>query len=176
LHLQLPKSHYSSQPSAQVSISLIETIGLRAYISVDSREEERAFQIDHHGKVIVRTDMTNRGQTPAYNVRIKSRFKLLDGPASEDFDYSIPDRASSVITLGAHQSVAMICYDSERYLGSASLTEVDMQTTRQRVMLYGVVTYQTTFGEKAFTEFCFSSYWSEGRIEWIASPSHNRAT
>ena len=150
---------------------------LRAYVVTRGKDIN---QRETDGRFVLRIDIQNTGQTPAYEMNVISRTCILDYPVEAAFNFDLDlGKDPSAMTLGSQECVE---HDSiaERVLSDVELAEVTSPTTPhsagRRLYSYGTATYRDIFGQNRYTNFCFSLIWDEdGSGVAHASQYHNDA-
>lgn len=128
----------------------------RAYISVFVTELYR--QGGRPGlRFELRTTILNTGQTPAYDVRVISMATNLPHPVPAEVDFRSllpsPEQIQSRMTLGPQQNRFTQSILTHR------LSREDLRrllTFKDRLYVFGTVSYRDTFGKDRYTNFCHS--------------------
>jgi len=127
---------------------------LRAYIVVKDNIVTGMMQVNAEGsrKISIATVYTNKGQTPAYDVKIITKLKILTADEAEKFDFKLrPLADSSITTLGqdesANASVVMeVCPKPD-------FDEI-WAANNKRLFIYGIIEYRDVFGKLRYTRLC----------------------
>jgi hypothetical protein len=122
-----------------------------------------------------RVVITNRGNTPAYKVRLNLRADVIDFPLKDAFQFDLPEIAESgtggIIAGGTNKTssaVVPIMYAEK---------EVERIKTggEKRLIMWGNVTYEDAFKIPRFVRFGMTFFWLEdGKTIMSAdTPRHN---
>jgi hypothetical protein len=122
----------------------------------------------------VRPFVKNTGQTPAYEVFVSSRARLLPFPLPADVDLSVPDEPTAADNIGPGQSFFFRAW-LDRMLTNEEIAEITTGIGR-KLYIYGTVRYKDAFGHRRYTNFCQFSVWDRGgNYSGINSPRQNDA-
>jgi hypothetical protein len=121
----------------------------------------------------------NTGQTPAYNVKYRSRAAILTFPLAQDFVFPLASSVAmaSTTVIGADQTNFMLITTESMYGPSevASIKE-PVDKSNMRLVVYGTVDYTDAFNRPRYTNFCFFVEWSGPSLpEMLNHIRHNEA-
>jgi hypothetical protein len=150
---------------------------LRAYVTVKSKN---LFEPNTDEKLTHDLEITNRGQTPAYKLRIISETRVLSHPITANTNLSIKEIPNpSVMMLGPGDTVAHTSATDK--LDPKVDGAVTAKDGGKRLYTYGIVHYRDIFRREWKTEFCYFVEilnLPDGKIRMLVHPSeyHNDAT
>jgi hypothetical protein len=148
---------------------------LRAYIVAGATD------VDIHGPehevyVSSKISIKNTGQTPAHELSVVSRTRLLEHPIKVPFDFTLRtgDDPSRTV-LGAGQDIesdspAELPFDGDEMMRAKN------PEGGFRIYTWGSVTYRDVFGRKHYTNFCSSLIFQGRKAIAHASEHHNDAS
>lgn len=130
---------------------------LRAYLTVNVGSG--LFQ-DRHANVkfAVLPSLLNSGQTPAHNVRYRSKAEILDAPLDPDFSFPLGFPDSGAALLGPHQSMTLNAGLVD-FVDDELAENVKYARGNRRLYIWGEVKYEDVFGETHHTQFCHHIFW-----------------
>lgn len=143
---------------------------LRAYIGVRPTLELSDASTMGRTVYVAKAYLTNRGQTPAYNMLEAVRFEVLGStlPASLDLQ---PERSVGILTPGAETELLppLLALDSSVRNKLSAVDPTD------RLYLYGFVVYEDAFKKRWRQRFCYYMDWSrgDGRVGIMTTPDGN---
>jgi hypothetical protein len=147
---------------------------LRAYIvaginNVDIQGPENEVSVS------LGVSIKNTGQTPAHDLSVVSRTRLLEHPIKMPFDFSLltgndPSRA----VLGAGQETGSESPANKFFTGD-EMMRAENPEGGFRIYTWGSVTYRDVFGHKHYTNFCSSLIFTKREAMVHASEHHNDA-
>jgi hypothetical protein len=147
---------------------------LRAYIVAGATD------VDIHGpenEVSVSSviSIKNTGQTPAHELSVVSRTRLLAHPIKMPFDFTLRtgDDPSRTV-LGAGQDIESESPAEKPFTGDEMMRAKNPEGGF-RIYTWGSVTYRDVFGRKHYTNFCSSLIFDERAALAHASEHHNDA-
>jgi hypothetical protein len=148
---------------------------LRAYIvasatDVDIRGPENEVSVSF---VI---SIKNTGQTPAHELSVVSRTRLLEYPIKMPFDFTL--RAAedpSRTVLGAGEKIESESPAEKPFTGD-EMMRAKNRDGGYRIYTWGNVTYRDVFGRKRYTNFCSSLIFIDREAVAHASEHHNDAS
>jgi hypothetical protein len=127
---------------------------LRAYVVVTCKD--LIFQGSSHERFIVRLEVRNTGQTPAYRLQIRSVTNAIAYPVQASFDFPLEQLSAepSIFTLGAglaidHNSMAT------RVLDQNEIVKIKSTDGERSLYNYGIVKYVDAIGKERQTKFCY---------------------
>ncbi len=122
---------------------------LRAYINVST---EAAYG-DDKGAFLITIKFTNRGQTPAYDTKIKSEWNSEGFETADNISFGeTPSRG----TIGPNESGTRVFTTKDNQAPGAHLTPHECRQIRSGELplwVYGSVHYTDAFGKDRFTNF-----------------------
>ena len=153
---------------------LISELQSRAYLAtvfevVLSQNIATGFKFEVRHKII------NQGHTPAHNIRYSMFADVQSFPLSDNFSFPLPAEVSghcSDIGPGLHKIIAGVV--STVY--SETEEEQIKLGARQRIVSWGMITYQDAFDIERFVRFGFTHYFVGGD-GWMSQDTirHNEA-
>jgi hypothetical protein len=147
---------------------------LRAYIvadisDIDIRGPEDARLVKHG------ITFKNTGQTPAHDLNVVSKTKLLQYPIKMPFDFTLVSGADpSFAVLGAGQSTESESVAERPFNGDEMMRAQDPEGGF-RIYTWGRVSYRDVFGGDHYTNFCTSLIFTDDEAIAHASEHHNDA-
>src|SRR5579872_5099064 len=143
---------------------------LRAYVVAKVRDIELEGP-ENAIYVALSIEIKNTGQTPAHDLTIVSRTRVLPHPIRMPFDFTLvsgPDPSVSV--LGANEPWESISVPDDPLSGDEWMVAQDPESGF-RIYTWGTVTYRDVYGDIWHTNFCSSMF--RQRNEWIAHASEH---
>jgi len=141
---------------------------LRAYVCLDGVTTP-AFQGSTETRALIR----NRGQTPAYDLKVVATFDLHALPRTEFLPYRKQQPNQSSGLVGPDSEISMV-------LAGVALTPERVQALRDgtcALFFYGRVDYRDAFGRNRFTNFRhIGTLHPVGAITWDVTETGNDAS
>jgi hypothetical protein len=146
---------------------------LRAYVMVEG-VDINIHDIDDD-RWVIGFKIINTGQTPAYDVKIVSKTKMLTHPVAGNFDFFLEEGDDpSIGMLGPSRDLE---HDSTSEKISLDSMEITDPGSSERLYTWGYVTYRHAFqrrwSRRRYTNFC--QFIVEGNYVAHASQHHNDA-
>jgi len=127
-------------------------------------------------KIVVAITITNTGQTPAHQLSIVSRTRVMEYPLKLPFNFTLITGADpSRGVLGADQTIESES-SAERPLTGDEMMRVQDSEGGFRVYTYGTDKYRDVFGNAHYTNFCSTVIFDDGVAIAHASEHHNDAS
>jgi hypothetical protein len=144
---------------------------LRAYVGVVRADIKRHIE---KGTIKAEIQITNRGQTPAYDLTAISSFDFHEIPRKEFGTYGKNTTPQSRSTILPNEGVPMTLY-AERVVTSEDLKSV--REERFAFFFYGTISYKDAFGKDRRTDFRFiAGNNKSGTLIWEVTPEGNECT
>jgi hypothetical protein len=137
---------------------------LRAYLHVG---RPKLSHVSIVGQPQARFILNNTGVTPARNVRVWCKAKLVDWPYSGGYEFETTNEMEGSNSVLAPNAFAKIG-DTAGFLSHSDVAE--LKTKKKRILVNGKVTYTDMFGKDRWTTFRIWSWGvsdsDEGKCDW----------
>jgi hypothetical protein len=145
---------------------LVTEFGARAYLAVMfdgmmPQDHNSGVRFQPHARI------TNRGNTPAYDVRFAIQADVVPFPLREDFAFAIPENLtghSAVINPGLHKIIFNVV---PKIYPPIECEQISLGIG-QRVIAWGTVKYRDAFDIERGTDFGFTFYRVGNSTQWMA--------
>jgi hypothetical protein len=138
---------------------------LRAYVIANAGDVKEEADSSGNHTFEWRVQITNVGQTPAYNLGGRGCVSILPYPLPDNFDFPYPDSviedAPTAIPIGP-QDPKLIPFSLEKPCTAEEVAALK-SNGNLKLWLYGIVKYVDVFKRPRYTNFCFYIMWEGDR-------------
>jgi hypothetical protein len=116
----------------------------------------------------------NQGNTPAYNIEFAMVADVLPFPLNDDFAFPLPPQRRFSSPIGPAQHKIISAMVAKRY--SELEVEQIVKGIDQRLVAWGIVSYEDAFKIKRFVKFGYA-YHRTGENQWLSTDTirHNES-